>query len=173
MKQEELLEMINATINSNGKKGITGKALNLALREIVKSMGSGGGGLMIHYLPRYEIENIPNWYPDFQYNKELQECIAHNIEIYNTIVECNNNHTPVPGPIYFDTTFFEWYFNGRERSVRGGVGASWWVEYWDVNDTEELVLCVQSFGSAYGNTEIEYIFSDGLFGEPTNNNLPS
>ena len=159
MKQEELLEMVNITINDNGKKGITGKALNLALVEIIKSMGNGGGGLMLHYLPRYEISNIPNWYPDFQYNDELQECIDHNIEVFNTIMECNKNHTPVPGPIYFDTTFFEWNYNNREDSVRGGIAAAWRV----YNNGDESVLYILSL--ANGDMREEIICNDGLFGE--------
>lgn len=43
MTKEELIEMIDATINENGSRGITGKALNLALTEIVNTMGSGSG----------------------------------------------------------------------------------------------------------------------------------
>ena len=58
MSKEEIKEMIDATINENGKGHITGKALNLALNSIVEAMGSGGGGLMIQYLPRFAIGNI-------------------------------------------------------------------------------------------------------------------
>lgn len=43
MTKEELIEMIDATINENGSRGITGKALNLALTEIVNAMGTGSG----------------------------------------------------------------------------------------------------------------------------------
>lgn len=43
MTKEELIEMIDATINENGSRSITGKALNLALTEIVNAMGSGSG----------------------------------------------------------------------------------------------------------------------------------
>lgn len=44
MTKEELKEMIDSTINENGSRNITGKSLNLALNEIVDSMGSGSGG---------------------------------------------------------------------------------------------------------------------------------
>ena len=44
MTKEELIEMIDATINENGSRGITGKALNLALTEIVNAMGTGSNG---------------------------------------------------------------------------------------------------------------------------------
>jgi hypothetical protein len=163
MKKEELSEMINNTIIANGKKGITGKSLNLALNAIVDSMGSGGGGLMLHYLPRYEIENISSFHDNFLYYDKLQECIDHNIEIYNTIMECNTNHIPVPGPIYFDTTFFEWNFNNRENSVRGGIAAAWRVYH----NGSEYVLVILSL--ANGDMREEIICSDGLFGEPQSN----
>jgi hypothetical protein len=49
MTKEELKVMIDETINSNGVRNITGKALNLALNAIVDSMGTGSssedGGL--------------------------------------------------------------------------------------------------------------------------------
>lgn len=41
MTKEELKVMIDETINSNGVRNITGKALNLALSAIVDSMGTG------------------------------------------------------------------------------------------------------------------------------------
>lgn len=43
MTKEELKVMIDETINSNGVRGITGKALNLALTEIVDAMGTTSG----------------------------------------------------------------------------------------------------------------------------------
>ena len=43
MKKEELVEMINSTINTNGSGAITGEALNLALQAIVETMGTGSG----------------------------------------------------------------------------------------------------------------------------------
>lgn len=44
MKKEELIEMVNSTITTNGDKAITGQALNLALNAIIEAMGTGGGG---------------------------------------------------------------------------------------------------------------------------------
>ena len=175
MKQEELLEMVNATINDNGKKGITGKALNLALVEIIKSMGnSSGGGLMIQYLPRFAFGNIVIdgvvQMPQEEYSLEeptleeviatLQSYVDNNIKVYNTLMECNRNHTPVPGPIYFDTTFFEWFYNGRPDSVRGGIAAAW-----RVNNNQYLeILSLASNQQLDGEWEI--LCSDGLLGEP-------
>ena len=48
MTIEELKNMIDSTINENGTKAITGKALNLALNEIANAVAeaatTGGGG---------------------------------------------------------------------------------------------------------------------------------
>ena len=48
MTIEELKDLINSTINENGTKAITGKALNLALNEITNAVAeavtTGGGG---------------------------------------------------------------------------------------------------------------------------------
>ena len=45
MEKEELIEMINSTINTNGSGTITGESLNLALNAIVETMGTGGGAV--------------------------------------------------------------------------------------------------------------------------------
>ena len=51
MTIEELKNLIDSTINENGTKAITGKALNLALNEITNAVaeaattGGGGGGV--------------------------------------------------------------------------------------------------------------------------------
>lgn len=44
MEKEELIQMINSTINTNGSGTITGESLNLALNAIVETMGTGSGG---------------------------------------------------------------------------------------------------------------------------------
>lgn len=44
MTKEEILEMIDATITTNGMKEITGASLNAALTAIVEAMGTGSGG---------------------------------------------------------------------------------------------------------------------------------
>lgn len=60
MTFEEIREMVNATINENGLKQITGKTLNLALTETLAAIeeflanNAGGGGLETVYL--YESE---------------------------------------------------------------------------------------------------------------------
>ena len=49
MTIEELKDLIDSTINENGTKAITGKALNLALNEITNAVAeaatTGGGGI--------------------------------------------------------------------------------------------------------------------------------
>lgn len=56
MTIEEIKDLINSTINENGTKAITGKALNLALNEIVNAVaeaattGGGGGGVKRLYV---------------------------------------------------------------------------------------------------------------------------
>jgi hypothetical protein len=144
MTKEELLEMVDATISGNGKQEITGHSLNLALTEIINAMGtgSGGGGLMIHYLPRHEnstasgeewqgsnIEDVLNDPSiNFPYREQLQKCIEDNVKIYNILMDCYNNKTPIPGPIYFDTTFYDGYFQVNEDAIRGGVATYWFYE---------------------------------------------
>lgn len=55
MTIEELKNMIDSTINENGTKAITGKALNLALNEITNAVAEaattgGGGGVKRLYI---------------------------------------------------------------------------------------------------------------------------
>lgn len=56
MTIEELKDLIDSTINENGTKAITGKALNLALNEITNAVaeaattGSSGGGVKRLYV---------------------------------------------------------------------------------------------------------------------------
>jgi hypothetical protein len=78
-------------------------------------------------------------------------------------MDCNRNHTPVPGPIYFDTTFFEWYYGQRENSVRGGCATAWRIY------SDEGIYIESSANTAdSGRVEasVEILWSDGLIGEP-------
>lgn len=53
MTLEEIKEMVNATITENGQRQITGKALNLALLEIITAMEENkpeGGGAETVYM---------------------------------------------------------------------------------------------------------------------------
>lgn len=83
MTKEELIEMVNATINENGTRSITGKALNLALTEIINAMGTGSGGqggLVIY----------------FASGNETIEQKAHNAEVYSQCKVIAENNGTLP-----------------------------------------------------------------------------
>lgn len=94
MKKEELLEMVNATINENGTRNITGKALNLALTEIINSMGEAGGGMdtiyFIPYQPTEELTAAEEYEPVYT-EEEIAAMIASNVEVYNKLSEAFKN----------------------------------------------------------------------------------
>lgn len=93
MKKEELLEMVDATINENGKRNITGKALNLALTEIINSMGEAGGGMdTIYYIPYQPTEEYSTveYEPVFT-EEEIAAMVASNVEVYNKLSEAFKN----------------------------------------------------------------------------------
>lgn len=155
MTKEELLEMVNATISGNGKQEITGHSLNLALTEIINGMGTGGG-LLLHFLPT--ADSMGDYLQNCTEQDLLvyEEYVNHNKEVYNTLLDCNNNHKPVPGPIYFDNTFFEWNYNKREQSVRGGIVANWRI----TGNGEEIVFYLNSL--ANGGEDRLYLLPNGL-----------
>lgn len=83
MSKEELIEMVNATINENGKREITGKSLNLALMQIIEAMGESGGGaggVTIYY-------NAGN---------ETDEQKAHNAEVWAQLKALQEAGKPLP-----------------------------------------------------------------------------
>lgn len=99
MNKEELLEMINSTINENGAGMITGKALNLALTEIVNAMGSGAGGEKLYYVTGTTATGSVSYeIPSF--------CAEHNKEVYNKLQTVWNNGEELEGIIYVDWTHY-------------------------------------------------------------------
>lgn len=62
MEKEELIAMINSTINTNGSGTITGESLNLALNAIVETMGtsSGGGAVWEKISGTVDLTNMPS-----------------------------------------------------------------------------------------------------------------
>lgn len=101
MNKEELLEMINSTINENGAGMITGKALNLALTEIVNAMGtgSGAGGEKLYYIPNTAAAGLVSYeIPSF--------CVEHNKEVYNKLRTVWENGEELEGIIYVDWTHY-------------------------------------------------------------------
>ena len=143
--------------------------------------GSGGGGLIVHYLPRnrgtqwswdedygsFTIEDLLNDSGiNFPYREQLQKYVEDNIKTFNTLMDCVINKTPIPGPIYFDTTFFELQFNNRGEYGGGTYGGS--ATYWQADISQNMVFLGNDIR---GNNTVEELYSDGLLGEP--NNLPS
>lgn len=92
MTFEEIREMVNATINENGKREITGKAINLALLETLTAIEEylanykpeGGGTSEIVYLPDTPSSEID---PEHQ---------AHNLEVYNKFKAAFEGGEPLP-----------------------------------------------------------------------------
>ena len=89
MTIEELKDLIDSTINENGTKAITGKALNLALNEITNAVAeaatTGGGG-------------VKRLYVDMSGGSVTDpEQLASNAALYTEIVTAlTNNELPPP-----------------------------------------------------------------------------
>lgn len=85
MTKDELKEMIDATITENGGGNITGKALNLALTEIINAMGENGGGMdTISYIPNAEVSASLE---EILSEENIATKIQHNIDVYNKVTE--------------------------------------------------------------------------------------
>ena len=88
MTIEELKDLIDSTINENGTKAITGKALNLALNEITNAVAeaatTGGGG------------GVKRLYADLNGGSITDpEQLASNAALYTEIVTAlTNNELP-------------------------------------------------------------------------------
>lgn len=88
MTKEELVDLIDNTINTNGEKAITGQALNLALKEIVEAMGSGGSGAsMVLNISMNAIQGGENDLTDEQ--------IAENVQLYDAMIAAKNAPTSI------------------------------------------------------------------------------
>lgn len=85
MKKEELVEMINSTINTNGSGAITGEALNLALQAIVETMGTGSGS---------GAEKLQGYFDGSAWQQTEAEK-ALNAQLYTKIVSALENDQPI------------------------------------------------------------------------------
>ena len=83
MEKEELVEMINSTINTNGSGAITGEALNLALQAIVETMGTGSGA-----------EKLQGYFDGSAWQQTEDEK-ALNAQLYTKIVSALGNGQPI------------------------------------------------------------------------------
>ena len=86
MEKEELIEMINSTINTNGSGTITGESLNLALNAIVEAMGTGGGAVW---------EKVSGTLGSGETIETTEEDKAANIELINRCKQSIINGQPV------------------------------------------------------------------------------
>ena len=85
MEKEELVEMINSTINTNGSGAITGEALNLALQAIVETMGTGSGS---------GAEKLQGYFDGSAWQQTEDEK-ALNAQLYTKIVSALENDQPI------------------------------------------------------------------------------
>lgn len=85
MGKEELVEMINSTINTNGSGAITGEALNLALQAIVETMGTGSGS---------GAEKLQGYFDGSAWQQTEAEK-ALNAQLYTKIVSAIENDQPI------------------------------------------------------------------------------
>lgn len=85
MGKEELVEMINSTINTNGSGAITGEALNLALQAIVETMGTGSGS---------GAEKLQGYFDGSAWQQTEDEK-ALNAQLYTKIVSALGDDQPI------------------------------------------------------------------------------
>ena len=134
MTIEELKDLIDSTINENGTKAITGKALNLALNEITNAVAEaattgGGGGVKRLYA---NIDSSP-------ITDEQQ--LASNAALYTEIVTAltNDEMPPQVGFMFID--------GGYTSLTSTAIGYA---------DLSVMIIFI------YGNSPIAFaLFSDG------------
>lgn len=85
MEKEELIDMINSTINTNGSGAITGESLNLALRAIAETMGTGSGS---------GAEKLQGYFNGSAW-QQTEEEKALNAQLYTKIVSALENGEPI------------------------------------------------------------------------------
>ena len=109
MTKEELKVMVDETINSNGARNITGKALNLALNAIVDSMGtsSGGGNSEDGELKRNDVNF-------FDYDGTL-------LYAYTYEEACALTELP-PLPVHDELEVREWNYTLEDIKMQGHLG---------------------------------------------------
>lgn len=113
MSKEELIEMVNATINENGKREITGKNLNLALMQIIEAMGeSGGAGGVTVYIAHGTYETDAWW--------DVSELEAKNAAVIAQLKELVLAGKTLP-PITVDYTYASTASFTEDHKVPAGV----------------------------------------------------
>lgn len=187
MTKEEIKAMIDATINENGERNITGKALNLALNAIVDAMGEGGGGALdtVYFLPDNlsEEANISET-GEFWGEEDAQNMLAHNIEIYQKITEKYLNEKCVQ-QISVDMSLIGWMSSGM--NIVANVPASVlcfkvdeqtpmpasWTPSDHYNAGDVAVFITPQYEEFFGQTESFWLQSDGVCGLVNNGGGPA
>ena len=111
MTIEELKDLIDSTINENGTKAITGKALNLALNEITNAVAeaatTGGGG-------------VKRLYADLNGGSITDpEQLASNAALYTEIVTALTNDE-LPPQVMVLVNIDGTYVNGNSLAITYG-----------------------------------------------------
>ena len=83
MSKEQLKEMIDNVIVSNGKGQITADVLNLVLNNIAENAGGGGGFMQVYECYRDGFSG--GWGPSEGYHGDDEKRRQNNIEVYNKI----------------------------------------------------------------------------------------
>lgn len=138
--------MINSTINENGAGMITGKALNLALTEIVNAMGSGSGagGIKIYItrLPMQPSQAVTYEIPEF--------CYEHNREVYNKFRNAQLAGEEIEGVVYLDLSHLARHGGAPENYYYFELAPVWNVDEYG------------NFGIGSINSDrMAYLHSDG------------
>lgn len=122
MTKEEIKAMIDATINENGERNITGKALNLALNAIVEAMGEGGGLDTVYLIP-FNPTEVGSLSEDsvFWTLDEVIAMVEHNKTIYEKIADKFINEKSAP-QISVDMSFITYDEYEKEAIVNVGAG---------------------------------------------------
>lgn len=91
MTFEEIREMVNATINENGQREITGKAINLALIETLTAVEE--------FLANNKLEGAASeifFLPNASTGELTPERQAHNAEVFNKFKSAFEEGEPLP-----------------------------------------------------------------------------
>lgn len=117
MTKEEIKAMIDATINENGERNITGKALNLALNAIVDAMGEGGGLDTVYLIPFNPTEvGALSETDEFWTLDDVVAMIEHNKTIYEKIANKFTNEKSA-SQISIDASIFAVLYGGYNKTT--------------------------------------------------------
>ena len=153
MTKEELKVMIDNTINSNGKRSITGKSLNLALSQIVDCIGED--------FNNREVEVKRNDVNFFDYDGTL---------LYSYSWEDAKNLTELPeAPSHEDMNFVEWNYTLEDIKAQGVEVIIIDGSLCDVGTIKEMEIegetykCILEWGDSYEREGVWIFITQGNF----------